>query len=151
MRKTYLTPTLWRPRRPSDEVLMSADSKPKIMVVDDELEMATMLAEALGERGYRVLALRSGREALRRMRLEPFDALITDLRMLDVDGLALLTASRALDPSRPVILMTGYGALDTALEASRHGAYHYVTKPFRPSTLVHLIEVALGQPASSHE
>jgi DNA-binding NtrC family response regulator len=120
----------------------------RVLVVDDELEMAAMIVEELGDRGYRAVALRSGRDAIERLRGEHFDALITDLRMPGVDGLRLLRASRALDPSRPVIVMTGHGALDTALEASRHGAFHYLTKPFSLARLVDLLESALGEQAN---
>jgi two-component system, NtrC family, response regulator HydG len=129
---------------------MRFDMQPKlarILVVDDELEMAMVIADELGDRGYRTVALSSAREALGRLRRERFDAVITDLRMADVDGLELLRLSRELDPSRPVILMTGHFAIDTALEADRRGAYHYIAKPFSLSTLVHLLEAALGKPS----
>lgn len=115
----------------------------RILVVDDELEMAAVIAEELGDRGYSAVALRSGAVALERLRREPFDALVTDLRMPGVDGLELLRASRLLDPSRPVIVMTGHGAIDTALEAANQGAFHYLTKPFSLAHLVELIEMAL--------
>jgi DNA-binding NtrC family response regulator len=115
----------------------------RILVVDDELEMAAVIADELCDRGYTAVALRSGREAIERLRHEPFDALVTDLRMPDVDGLRLLRASRELDPSRPVIVMTGHGAIDTALEAACQGAFHYITKPFSLRHLVELIERAL--------
>jgi DNA-binding NtrC family response regulator len=115
----------------------------RILVVDDELEMAAVIADELGDRGYSAVAIRSGREAIERLRHEPFDALVTDLRMPDVDGLRLLRVSRALDPSRPVIVMTGHGAIDTALEAAGQGAFHYLTKPFSLTHLVELIETAL--------
>jgi two-component system response regulator HydG len=115
----------------------------RVLVVDDELEMTSMVADELEFRGYEVLALQSGREALRRLEHEAFDALITDLRMPDVDGLSLLRASRALDPTRPVIVMTGHVAIDAALEALDRGAFRYVVKPFRPSHLVELLEAAL--------
>jgi DNA-binding NtrC family response regulator len=115
----------------------------RILVVDDELEMAAVIAEELGDRGYDAVALRSGAAALERLRHGAFDAIVTDLRMPDVDGLKLLRASRALDPSRPVIVMTGHGAIDTALEAAGQGAFHYLTKPFSLSHLVELIETAL--------
>jgi DNA-binding NtrC family response regulator len=113
------------------------------LVVDDEFEMAAMVADELGDRGYGAVALRYGREALVRLEHEAFDALITDLRMPDVDGLSLLRASRALDPSRPVIVMTGHMAIDTALEAVNQGAFHYVIKPFNLAHLVELLEEAL--------
>lgn len=115
----------------------------RVLVVDDELEMAAVIADELGDRGYNAVALRSGREALDRLQHEHFDALVTDLRMPGVDGMVLLRASRALDPSRPVIVMTGHGAIDTALEAANQGAFHYITKPFSLVHLVELIERAL--------
>ncbi len=115
----------------------------RVLVVDDEFEMAAMVADELGDRGYGAVALRYGREALVRLEHEAFDALITDLRMPDVDGLSLLRASRALDPSRPVIVMTGHMAIDTALEAVNQGAFHYVIKPFNLAHLVELLEEAL--------
>ena len=115
----------------------------RILVVDDELEMAAVIADELSDRGYHAVALRSGSEAIERLRHEPFDALVTDLRMPGVDGLRLLRASRELDPSRPVIVMTGHGAIDTAIEAVGQGAYSYLTKPFNLGHLVELIEKAL--------
>jgi DNA-binding NtrC family response regulator len=117
----------------------------RVLVVDDELEMAAVIADELDERGYSAVALRSGREALERLKHEHFDALVTDLRMPGVDGIGLLRASRALDPTRPVIVMTGHGAIDTALEAATQGAFHYLTKPFSPSHLVDLLETALRE------
>ncbi len=123
---------------------MPREIAPRVLIVDDEFEMAAMIADELGDRGYRALALRSGREALDRLQHEPYDALVTDLRMPGIDGLELLRQSRNLDPSRPVIVMTGHGAIDTAIEADRQGAYHYLTKPFSLSTLVHLLDQALA-------
>jgi two-component system, NtrC family, response regulator HydG len=118
----------------------------RILVVDDRSEMAEMIAEDLYQRGYVAIAITSGREAMHRLRTERFDALITDLRMPEVDGLALLRVSLDLDPSRPVIMMTAYCTLDTAVQASGGGAYHYLTKPFRLEVLSRLIEQALGRP-----
>ena len=63
--------------------------------------------------------------------------------MPDIDGLDLLRASLELDPSRPVILMTAYGTLDTAMEAAGRGAFHYLTKPFRLDALVRVLAQAL--------
>jgi DNA-binding NtrC family response regulator len=122
------------------------DKKPsvRILVVDDEFEMAAVLADELGDRGFSAVALQSGKEALERLQRETFDAVVTDLRMPGFDGLRLVRRSRELDPTRPVIVMTGHGAIDSALEASRQGAYHYLTKPFSPAYLVKLIEQALA-------
>jgi two-component system, NtrC family, response regulator HydG len=117
----------------------------RILVVDDRPEMAEMVADALSERGYDAVAISSSLEAMHRLRTERFDVLVTDLRMPEVDGLALMRASLELDPSRPVIMMTAHGTLDTAVQASGEGAYHYLTKPFRLDALSRLIEQALGR------
>ncbi len=117
---------------------MQLDGTMNVLVVDDELEMAEMIADELRDRGYGVVALNSSVEALDFLKRENFDMLITDLRMPHVDGLSLLRASRKLDPSRPVIVITGHGAIDTALEAHRQGAFQYLTKPF---SLVHLLDL----------
>jgi len=116
----------------------------RILVVDDRPEMVDMIAEELGERGFRVCTTISGPKALDLLRSEPFDALVTDLRMPGVDGLTLLRASIELDPSRPVIVMTAYGSLETALEAVKGGTWQYLTKPFRADLLARLLEAALS-------
>jgi DNA-binding NtrC family response regulator len=127
---------------------MDSNSAPRILVVDDELEMGLMVADELADCGYRAVALRSPSEALERIRVERFDAIITDLRMPGVDGLELLRLSRTLDPSRPVIIMTGHATIDTALEADRRGAYHYLIKPFSLSTLIQVLRRALRDASS---
>jgi DNA-binding NtrC family response regulator len=116
----------------------------RVLVVDDKREMADMIADDLCDRGYEGLASSSGREALRILGTERIDALVTDLRMPEIDGLALLRASRELDPLRPVILMTAFEALDTAIEASEHGVCQYLTKPFRLDVLARLLEQAIA-------
>ena len=119
------------------------ERKPRVLVVDDRLEMAETLADGLADHGYDAVALPSSREALRQI-AEPADALITDLRMPDVDGLELLSASRRVAPQRPVIVMTAFGAIDTAVESIRRGAYHYLTKPFKLEELLLFLDRALA-------
>ena len=105
--------------------------------------MAETLAEGLDERGYDATACGSSTEAARRLGAEAFDALVTDLRMPGVDGMGLLALSRKAAPERPVIVMTGYGAIETAVDAIREGAYHYLTKPFALDELALFLERAL--------
>jgi two-component system, NtrC family, response regulator HydG len=121
-----------------------SSARTRVIVVDDRAEMAEMIADALCEHGYEGLAVTSGREALRVLRTERVDAMVTDLRMPEIDGLALLDASRELDPSRPVIVMTAYGTLETAIESNGRGALQYLTKPFRLDALVRALQQALG-------
>ncbi|HVI75972.1 MAG TPA: sigma-54 dependent transcriptional regulator [Anaeromyxobacteraceae bacterium] len=118
---------------------------PRVLVVDDRLEMAETLADGLAERGFDPVALALAHEAVARLESERVDAVVTDLRMPDMDGLELLAVSRRLDPARPVIVMTAYGAIDTAIESIRRGAYHYLTKPFRQEELVIFLGRALDE------
>jgi two-component system response regulator HydG len=122
-----------------------ADPRPRVLVVDDQISMAETLADGLQDHGYDAVPLASSREAERRLEAEPFDALITDLRMPHIDGLGLLRISRQLAPERPVITMTAYSATDAAVESVRQGAYHYLTKPFRIDELVLFLERALDE------
>ena len=124
---------------------MTVVAKPTIMVVDDQMSMAEMLAEGLVDRGYVATAIGSSRAAAKLLEDTPVDVLVTDLRMPELDGLELLAISRKLSPGRPVIVMTAYSAVDTAIESIRRGAYHYLTKPFKVDELVLFIERALAE------
>jgi two-component system response regulator HydG len=117
----------------------------RILVVDDDKEMAETVAEFLDERGFRTDIAVGGRAALRALERKTFDAVITDLRMDQVDGLDVLAAAQADNPSLPVIIMTAYGTIDGAIEAVRRGASRYLTKPFK------LEEVALSIEKALHE
>jgi two-component system response regulator HydG len=116
----------------------------RVLIVDDQPEMAEMIADELCGRGYSAVATTSGRQALERLQSERFDALVTDVTMPEVDGMELLRVSLSLDPSRPVILMTAFSTLETAIHATGDGAYHYLTKPFRLDALVRLLREALA-------
>jgi two-component system response regulator HydG len=113
--------------------------------VDDQLSMAEMLADGLGERGYDAVPEASSRKAARMLEDPSFAALVTDLRMPEMDGLELLATSRRLAPDRPVIVMTAFSALDTAIESIRRGAYHYATKPFKIDEIALFLRRALDE------
>src|ERR1019366_7543924 len=119
--------------------------KPRVLVVDDDLDLAETLADGLGERGYDAAACNSSVTAAARLEAEPFDALVTDLRMPTVDGLGLLERSRTVAPERPVLVMTAYAAVETAIEAIRKGAYHYLTKPFSVDELALFLGRAIDE------
>ena len=103
----------------------------RVLIVDDHLEMAETVADGLAELGFETRAVASGQAALALLEEGWPEAVVTDLRMHEVGGLDLLARSKALDPDRPVIVMTAYGAVDSAVESIRQGAYHYLTKPFK--------------------
>jgi two-component system response regulator HydG len=116
-----------------------------VLVVDDQLSMAETIADGLGDHGYDAVPMASSRDAAVALETDHFDALVTDLRMPQLDGLGLLAVSRKANANRPVIVMTAYSAVDTAIESIRQGAYHYMTKPFKVDELVLFLEKALGE------
>ncbi len=124
---------------------MPREARPRVLVIDDHLAMAEVLAEGLVDHGFDALPLGSGKKATELLLREPFDALVTDLRMPDVDGLALLAQSRRQAPERPVLIMTAHGAIDSAIESIRQGAAHYLTKPFKIEELVIFLQRALDE------
>ncbi len=103
----------------------------KILVAEDDPEMLALLERHLEREGYRVVAVNGGAPALGRLRTETFEVVLTDLKMPGVDGMDVLRTSREAQPEARVILMTAYASIDTAIQAIREGAYHYVAKPFR--------------------
>jgi DNA-binding NtrC family response regulator len=106
-------------------------AKARLLVVDDEPIALKNLERVLEKEGYAVTTASSGQAALRLLRQRSFDVVLTDLRMEKVDGMEVLRRSREIDPDVEVILITGYAAIDTAIEAMKQGAYHYVAKPFK--------------------
>lgn len=123
---------------------MSDRERHHVLVVDDQAEMASVIADALDDLGYATFPVYSGSYALEVLRSERVDAVVTDLTMPKVNGLDVLRASQRLDPSRPVILMTGFGAVDSALQAFEVGAYQYLLKPFRIEALAAALRKALA-------
>lgn len=103
----------------------------KILVVDDEIALKDALVGALLQQSYDARGYTSGPEALEVLRREPFDLLITDLMMPEMDGIALINAALQIDPNLVPIIMTGLGTNQTAEEAKKVGAFDYVLKPFR--------------------
>ncbi|RKH39762.1 sigma-54-dependent Fis family transcriptional regulator [Corallococcus interemptor] len=106
-------------------------SSARILVVDDHEEMGQMLKDPLTDAGYRVDLSTGGADAIAQLRARVYDVVLCDLRMEDVDGLDVLAAARKHDPELPVLLMTAFGAVESAVEAMKRGAWHYLTKPFR--------------------
>jgi two-component system, NtrC family, response regulator HydG len=119
--------------------------KVRVLVVDDDRALAETLADGLEERGYLAVPEGSSVAASRRLELEDIDALVTDLRMPELDGLALLALSRKLSPRRPVIVTTAFSDVASAIESIRQGAYHYLTKPFKVEELELFLRRALEE------
>jgi DNA-binding NtrC family response regulator len=101
----------------------------KILVVDDEERYARLVAEDLKDSGHEVTVLTSGADAAREAGAG-YDVVITDLKMTPVDGIGVLEAVKAASPETEVVVMTAFGAVDTAVEAMKKGAADFITKPF---------------------
>ena len=103
----------------------------KILIVDDEEIALRNLDRVMAKEGYAVTTTQSGAEALTLIAQQPFDIVLTDLRMEKVDGMQILRACRASHPDTEVIMITGYATTESAVEAMKHGAFYYIAKPFR--------------------
>jgi len=102
----------------------------KILIVDDEQNMRVALFEALSRNGHEVSVAENGRMALEMIARTPPDLVVTDIKMPGMDGLELLRQIKALRPELPVVIMTGFATVDTAVEAMKQGAFDYLLKPF---------------------
>ena len=119
--------------------------RPDVMIVDDEPLMLESMKEALGKKGYDIRTFTSGARALGAVEKNAPDILIVDLRMPEMDGMALLGAVKELDQDLPVIIMTAHSTVATAVEAMKAGAYDYVQKPFDIDELDMLMRRALEE------
>jgi len=102
-----------------------------ILVVDDDRQIADMLKEYLTGRGFAVTTAYGGREALAAFSGGKFPIVIVDMKMPDVDGMAVLESVKKTDRAAVVIMITGYGTIDSGVAAINHGAYDYIAKPFK--------------------
>ena len=117
-------------------------NRPRALVVDDVVDLAETVATELRLAGFEARVTNSGARALETFARNPADVVVTDLRMRDVDGLDVLDGIRRVDPTVPVVIMTAFGGIDSAVEAMRRGAFDYVTKPFEMDALRALVERA---------
>ncbi len=115
----------------------------KILVVDDDAAMREMLESLFSANGYDVDTADSAETALEKNREVEFDAILSDIRMPGKSGTELVGELRELRPRTPVVLMTAFGSIDSAVEAMRVGALDYITKPFEPAAVQLTLERAL--------
>lgn len=109
---------------------------PSILVVDDDQQNREMLAEALSQVGFDVDIACDGAEALSKANEAMYDAVLSDIRMTPLSGLDLLNSFRKTMPEMPIVLLTAFGSVDTAIQAMKQGAYNYITKPVNLDELV---------------
>ncbi len=119
------------------------NERPTILVVEDDAAMRELLEDELREAEFKVLAAADGVEALERLARYRVDAVVTDLQMPQMKGRELLDEVRAREPEVPVIIITAFGTIDSAVDAMKAGAYHFVPKPFSMEQLLETVRAAL--------
>ncbi len=117
--------------------------KSKILVVEDEYIARKNLEHILEKEGYSVVSVDSGAQAIELLGAKTFDLVLTDLKMKKVDGMKVLDASRKFQPFTEVIVITGYATVNSAVSAMKHGAYHYVAKPYKIDEVRKVVKEAL--------
>jgi DNA-binding NtrC family response regulator len=123
----------------------------KLLIVDDELVVRDSLGKWFESEGYDVSIAESAHAALELLSHSRFDLALVDIKMPGVDGIELQARFREIDPEMPVIIMTGYASVETAVQALKNGAYDYITKPFDPDELVHLVSRAISHRTATRE
>lgn len=125
--------------------------KTRILLVEDDLSLGTLMSMELKRRGHEVETAKSGEEATRKLAAGEYDAVVTDLKLGDLDGLEVLKRAKARDPRTEVLVMTGHGSIDTAVAAMKAGAYDYLTKPVEAEELGLVLDKALEHRSLVHE
>jgi two-component system C4-dicarboxylate transport response regulator DctD len=116
-----------------------------VLFVDDEADLRAAAQDWLTIVGFKVLTAAGGKEALARLAVTFPDVLVTDVRMPDMDGMALLEAARAADPRLPIVLLTGHGDIALAVDAMRRGAHDFLEKPYNSDHLVAVLDRAVAE------
>lgn len=114
-----------------------------VLVVDDQKALRQTIAITLSRAGHSVDEAESGTEAIRQIDEVLYDLVISDLKMKEVDGLAVLEAVKARDTDTEVLIITAYGSIESAVKTIRRGAHDYLTKPFTPDQILHSVDLAL--------
>jgi response regulator RpfG family c-di-GMP phosphodiesterase len=119
------------------------DERPRVLIVDDEKFIRDILADFLGMEGYVVRTAEDGASALAELGHARYDMIISDLKMPRMGGIELLAAIAQAAPSALTVIMTGFGTVETAIDAMKRGAYDYILKPFKVEEVIHVVQRGL--------
>lgn len=120
-----------------------SEDRPRVLVVDDEKFIREILAEFLGMEGYVVRTAEDGSAALAELSRAHYDLVISDLKMPRMGGIELLEQVSRVDPKALTVIMTGFGTVETAIDAMKRGAYDYILKPFKVEEVIHIVQRGL--------
>jgi len=132
------------------EYTFNPDS-PRILVVDDERVIREILSDFLGLEGYVVRTVEDGVQALEELQKRSYNLVISDLKMPKMTGLELIEKITELGIPVLTVIMTGFGTVETAIEAMKHGAYDYILKPFKVEEVIHIVKRGLDRQRLQHE
>jgi response regulator RpfG family c-di-GMP phosphodiesterase len=121
----------------------SHEERPRVLVVDDEKFIRDILADFLGMEGYVVRTAEDGTAALAELNRARYDLVISDLKMPRMGGIELLEEVARTDPNAITVIMTGFGTVETAIDAMKRGAYDYILKPFKVEEVIHIVQRGL--------
>lgn len=121
----------------------SPDERPRVLIVDDEKFIRDILADFLGMEGYMVRTAEDGAAALNELQNAHYDMVISDLKMPRMGGIELLEAMAHAAPNALTVIMTGFGTVETAIDAMKRGAYDYILKPFKVEEVIHVVQRGL--------
>jgi len=122
---------------------VSPDERPRVLVVDDEKFIRDILADFLGMEGYVVRTAEDGSAAITELSRASYDLVISDLKMPRMGGLELLRELSMSHPDTVTVIMTGFGTVETAIDAMKKGAYDYILKPFKVEEIIHIVQRGL--------
>lgn len=117
--------------------------KKTVLIVDDEQNTLRGLKQGLGEKAYTILLADRAEAAIEALRQHNVDVMLTDLRMPGMDGLELMKVARTISPQTQTIMLTAYGTVENAVDAMKHGAFNYLTKPVNLDNLELLVTQAI--------
>lgn len=116
----------------------------KVLIIDDDTDICLLLEKFLTKKGYETKSANSGEEAVKILKKDEFNCILCDYKLPDSDGLEMLQRTKILQPTAPVIIITGYSDVKTAVETLKKGAYDYVTKPLFPDEILMTIKGAIA-------
>ncbi|MGA0162993.1 MAG: sigma-54-dependent transcriptional regulator [Bdellovibrionota bacterium] len=132
-------------------LITARNDRKKVLIVDDESGMRHMLSVLLEREGYDIETAENGQEGLNKIKSEDYDLVLCDIRMPEMDGLSFLERAKSVSRNVPVIMMSAFGNVDTAIEAMKKGAYDYVSKPFKADEILLRLQRLTKQESLVHE
>jgi two-component system, NtrC family, response regulator HydG len=125
--------------------------KKRVLIIDDDMDMCTLLSRFLSRNGYETEVAYSGQKGLAKFEEENFDAVLCDFRLGNMDGKEVLLSVKKIKPDAIVLIITGYSDIKTAIDVIKQGAFDYITKPLIPDEVLSVLNKALEQPAQPQD